>query len=151
MNFHDLLYELSQILGTQLKADLNNVCPIVIDEVYPVQIEMDISGDNVLLGAFICDLPPGKFRENILKDALKSCYETKNKRSVFGYCEKINKLALFENVANYDLNGEVLYERLAVFVERVKKWKSAIDSGKTSPPGEFEEPSTKKSRPLFGI
>lgn len=151
MNFNDLIYELSQILGEELKADLNQICPLVIDEDYHVQLEMDISGDSILIGSFICELPPGKFRENILKDALKAQFETKDKKSILGYCEQINKLALFENVPNYDLNGETLFERLCNFVEQVKEWKEAIDKGKTSPDGAFAQPTQKQGRPLFGF
>lgn len=151
MNFKDLLYELSQILGQDLKADLNQVCPLVIDETYHVQLEMDISGDSILMGCYMCELPPGKFRENILKDALKAGFDTKKEKSILGYCEQINQLALFEYVPNYDLNGQRLYEALCIFVDRVKDWKSAIDSGKTSPDGAFAEPTQKQGRPLFGI
>jgi hypothetical protein len=151
MNFNDLIYELSQILKTDLKADLNQICPLVIDEEYHVQLEMDISGDSILIGCFVCELPPGKFRENILKDALKASHETKNEKSVFGYCEQVNQLTLFENIPNYDLNGEILYNEICDFVDRVKEWKSAIDSGKTSPAGAFKEPTQKEGRPLFGI
>ena len=151
MNFNDLVYELSQILGEELKADLNQICPLVIEENLHVQLEMDISGESVLMGCFICELPPGKFRENILKDSLKAQFDSKLEKSVLGYCEQINQLALFQNVSNYDLNGEALYKELCSFVDRVKDWKSAIESGKTSPDGAFSEPTQKQSRPLFGI
>lgn len=151
MNFNDLMYELSQLLKEDIKPDLNQSCSLLINQTYSVQLEMDISGETLLMGCFICELPPGKFRENILKDALKAQFDTKNEKSILGYSEATNQLALFQNVYNYDLNGQILYDELCNFVDTVKEWKDAIDSGKTSPEGVFEQPTGKKERPLFGI
>ena len=71
-SFHDLIAELGEYIGEDLKVDLNMACSLEINNLIKVQIELDSPGEKILLMSLITELPPGKFRENILKDALKA-------------------------------------------------------------------------------
>ena len=68
-SFHDLIAELGEYIGEDLKVDLNMACSLEINNLIKVQIELDSPGEKILLMSLITELPPGKFRENILKDA----------------------------------------------------------------------------------
>ncbi len=150
-NFFDLIHELGEFLGEELKADPNQSITLGINETLKVQIELDPTGEKILLSSMITELPPGKFRENILKDGLKANFLAEDKIGILSYLEKENTLVLFHYLESHAITKEILHGALMLFIERATKWLSAIEAGRSSPEmGEIPE-GTEKKGAMFGF
>ncbi len=150
-NFHDLIHELGEYIGEDLKVDLNMACCLEINNLFKVQIELDSPGEKILLMTLITELPPGKFRENILKDALKANFLAEEKEGTLAYLEKENSLVLFYEIFTSAITREILYEHLMKFIKRATDWHSAIESGRSAPDSGEIPDSTEKKGNIFGF
>ena len=70
----DLLGTLLQELGksleiAELSPDENNSCLIELKNGQQIQLELDRSGQFFVIGADIGMVPPGKYRENLFRQA----------------------------------------------------------------------------------
>ena len=131
--FQELLWDLGEVIELPLHVDKNNACKIVIQEKLSIQLEMDSSHERLLAAAFISELPPGKFRENVLKEAMKT-NNSYHPFGIFAYIEKINSLILYHYLMADQLNGEKLADFLELFIEEAESWQSAISMGTPAPP-----------------
>ena len=129
--FHELLSSLGEQLKLALHPDKRGVCKLNFRNLVSVQIEYEPSRHRILMASFLCDVPPGKLRENILRDALKANFPFPEMGSL-GYCERNNKLALFLYVPLSELNGEKCAAILTTFIEKAKVWKEAVALGQTN-------------------
>lgn len=143
-NFADLTHELGELLDVDIRPDLNQMCRLLIDRKIVIHLEIDVVGEFILIVAIISELPPGKFRENILRSALKANYQTDTHPGIFAYVGRENQLILFEHVYAHGLTAEQLYDRINILVQRAKKWKDAIDAGMPAPPDPDEVPGAKE-------
>jgi len=130
--FEDLLVDLSELLDTELLADSNNACSIIFDETLEVQLELDESEENLIVYSSICPVPPGKFRENVLLQALKE-----NDKfpfiGILGYYEAETSLCLFNYLYFDDMTPDLLSSYLSLFVEYAFLYREAISKGQTTP------------------
>lgn len=150
--FEQIIQELGLLFGEEFHSYQNQVCTIEIDETVKVQIELHPLGDFLQVSAFVSELPPGKFREEILKNGLKANSLVGKNSSILAYTSKSNQLVLFQNIPTEGVTGDKLYERLTPFVKRVKAWKEAIDAGRPYPSTGEIPPSDDKNKPrLFGF
>jgi len=131
--FDHLLFELGNLLDVELHPDSNRSCLLVINDEYRVQLEMDKSEEALIFGSIICEIPPGKFRENVLKDSLKYNNLPPPRFGNLGYIEKINCLSLFDTLPIHSLKAQLVSEHLNTFIEKVILWKKAIQSNQTLP------------------
>lgn len=145
--FEGLLKELSAELGVTLHPDRRGACRLKINEQFHVQLECDAGHENVLVATFIGELPPGKFRENILKDALQA-NSPFPKNGILSYSERNNQLALFERLPLSNLNGNTLANFLAAFIEKATQWKNGIETGHTD---HLVERQNKQMNRPFGL
>lgn len=130
--FAELLKELSVHLGTELHIDHNGSCLVVFDDKIKVQLELDKDLENLIVFSSLCTIPPGKFRENVLTDALKE-----NDKfpfiATFSYLEKENSLAMFNFLYFAELHIESLISYLTTFVELATLYQDTLLHGQTSP------------------
>jgi len=145
----DLILELSDITGIPLEPDVMGGCKLIVENNYPVQFEMDHSGEYVSLVAFLTELDPGKYRENVLKDALKANHSLEN--GVLCYIGKERTLALYHKLIFHDLTAQELFEKLSIFIDKAKEWTDALSSGQSSPNGSFEETNTTSTERFMGL
>jgi hypothetical protein len=146
--FTRLLEELSFITGVSLHPELNDSCTIRINNLFSIQLKTDPGQEKLLIGCFICEIPPGKFQENVLKEALKENALPPPNPGIFAYVERNNHLVLYEYLLFQYLTGERLTEYLAYFIEKATAWYEAIKSGAPSPhPAEVIVPTP----PSFGL
>jgi hypothetical protein len=145
--FEELLNELGAELGITLHPDRKGACKLKINGILHVQIECDAHQENLLVATFICDIPPGKFRENILKDALKAngIFLT---NGTLAYSDRNNQLVLFSYFRMEILTGKKLAELLAAFVDKANHWRIGVETGHTS---HLVSTSTKPASGMFGI
>lgn len=144
--FAELLNELGQELGATLHPDRLGACKLKINDDITIQLECDGPHEKLLVASFICDVPPGKLRENILKDALKS-NAVFAETGTLGYSLRNNKLALFKYFKLSALTGKVLAEFILTFIDKIQKWRAAVESGTTA----TLAPTSSTSSGIFGL
>jgi len=130
--FQELLWDLGELMELPLHIDKNNVCKLLLDEKLELQLEMDPHGENLLVASFISEIPPGRFRENVLKEALKvnSSYHPFGS---FAFLEQKSSLILHQYLPTDHLSGEKLTEHLEVFIEEAEAWRAALEGGASAP------------------
>jgi len=130
--FSDFIKDLADLLSEDLYVDKNQACVIVYDDVIQVQLELDQLSQNLIVFSSVCTVPPGKFRENVLLDALKEndkfpCVAT------LSFFEPDSSLALHNFFDFLSLDANILVSYLSTFVDLCFLYRQAINSGQTSP------------------
>lgn len=142
-----LMDDLGHILNIPLYSDKKRAVRLNINGILHIQMESEDDRERILIAAFIHDIPPGKYRENTLKEALKS-----NSRfprtGTLSYSERNNQLALFEYVPLSELRAEKLADILANIIEKALAWRSAITQGVLPLAKETEQ---KVDRSIFNL
>jgi|SRR5579862_5526742 len=129
--FQELLVSLGQQLGLPLHPDKTGACRLNIRNLFSIQLEYEPARERILIASFLCEVPPGKLRENVLRDALKANFPYPEMGS-FGYSERNNKLSLFLYSPIHGLTGQKLAALLSSFIEKATKWKQAVEQGQTA-------------------
>ena len=129
--FEEILTNLSPIIGSPLQPDLRGACRLNMRNLLHVQLEFNPTEERILLATFIKEIPPGKFRENILKDGLRANWPHP-KNGTLCYCSRNNHLSLFTYVSIIQLTAQHLFEILTAFTTKAEEWKMAIDTGNTA-------------------
>jgi hypothetical protein len=122
-HFEQLLQTLGKIFHLKLRVDSLNACSIQIHKGLTVQLQPDISLENLWIFAKLPEVPPGKYGENLLKEALKANGKPDPRGAIFGYIHSTQQLALYQKYPMNLLNGERLAGAIGSFVELAKEWK----------------------------
>lgn len=138
--FQELLSELGKVFNLPLHTDRYHACSLQIPPLI-IQLQLDSAQENIILFSKLIELPPGKFRENVLKESLKANGLEIPKAGVLGYVASTNHLALFQKYPLAILNGERLAGFFGAFFEYGAAWNQAITQGQISPPGLIEMPN----------
>ena len=125
--FEELIAYISSQLGLSLQTDKGSICKLVIEESFHMQLEHESSYERLLIASFLAELPPGKFREDVLKAGLKANHPL-SRFGQFAYSEKNNALAYFVYLSDKE-SFEHIFDLLLVFIETAKTWKRAIERG----------------------
>lgn len=145
--FSSLLLELGQILEIQdLTPDSNNSSLLKLKNGVKIQIEPGKSEQFLIMGAQIGNIPPGRYRDNIFREALKA-NNVPPKNGIFAYSKKSDQLILFQMIPLEDLTGTKIHDYLVPFSEKVKLWQEAISRGEIPSIGL----TTSRSKGLFGL
>jgi hypothetical protein len=129
--FQEVLNQLSLLLDTPLYPDKKGACKLKVNENLYVQIEFQPEKQRLLLMSFICEIPPGKFRENVFKHALKTHYPMPD-GGILSYSEKNNQLCLFDFLSLEYISGQKILEALYPFITKAQTWRSSVESGQTA-------------------
>ena len=127
--FEEILTELGHLIALGILIR-RGVCQLNINDVFHVQIEFQPQKERLLLVCMISEVPPGKFRENILKDGLRANWP----RPLHGtlcYCEKNNNLCLFEARSLENITGQKLLDTLHAFIAKADSWRVGVEMGQT--------------------
>lgn len=149
--FDNLIEELADKLHADLYPSVDNVVSMRIEGSIKAQIEIDRKDDSMIICLFVAELPPGKFREHILKDALKANARILENRGVLAFVGKQNSLILFQRVETESTSSDDIIQILKHLTGRAKKWIDAIDSGHASPQEELPEQKSTKKGNMFGL
>ncbi len=141
--FEELLGALGKVFDLNLRIDRSNACSIQLRSLV-LQLQLDVSQENLWIFSKLIEVPPGRFRENVLKEALKANSLPDPRVGAFGYVAASNHLALFQNYPLTVLNGDRLAGLIGAFIEMAEGWRKAVASGQTAPP------STRQAKP-FGL
>ena len=145
----ELLSELGRIFQLSLHTDKYNACSIEIPPV-TIQLQLDSTQENLFLFTKIFELPPGKFREIVLLQALRANGLPDPRPGVFGYIAATNHLALHQRYPLQILNGERLAGLFGSFFELAELWYKALENGQSAPPSFSSSPGGFSGGP-FGI
>lgn len=131
--FEELLRELGNVFHLELHVDRQHACSIQIKPELIIQLQLDSSQENLWIFAKIAETPPGRFRENILKEAMKANALPDPRPGLFGFILAANQLAQFQKYPLNILNGERLSGLMGAFLEQAESWQSAIQNGQSAP------------------
>lgn len=131
--FEEILEALGKIFHLDLKIDQHHACSIAIENQITLQLQPDMAQENLFIFAKLIEIPPGKFRENVLKEALKANALPDPRIGSFGYIAPTNHLALFQKIPINLLGSEQLAAFIGAFIELGTRWKKAIASGLAAP------------------
>ncbi len=129
--FDSLLLELGEILKIEdLRLDDVGTCLIKFDTGLLVNIEPYRKGEFMLIVTKLGQIPRGRYREDVFREALKSNGKSNvGEHGIFAFGEQSNQLILFGLLSLKDLNGERIAAFLQPFMEKALLWKSTIESG----------------------
>jgi len=132
VKFDELVKYLSEQLDIELEPETDDNITIEIDDQFRIQLEMDRGNQCLFIIAFIQDLYPGKFRENVFLHALKANHLPERSGS-FGFYYEENKITFHRFFPSLDLNGEVILSFLTEIIYVAKSWRAAFDNGRPGP------------------
>jgi hypothetical protein len=131
--FEELLQALGKVFHLPLHIDRSNACSIQLHGQLVIQLQPDMTQEYLWIFSKVVEIPPGKFRENVLKEALKANALPDPRAAVLAYMAGTSHLALFQKYPLKVLNGERLAGLVGSFVEMADSWQKAILSGQSSP------------------
>lgn len=146
--FAELIQELGDFLQIPLHVDRNGTCTLQVHHKARIQMQVDVSGKKLWMASIAIELPPGKFRENVLKEGLKANHLPDPRPLICGYVGPNNHLAFYQAFPLEVLNGERLAGFFGAFLTETESWIQAIEQGRPAPI--VTEPDLGSSRP-FGI
>ncbi len=130
--FHNLLQELGPLLDLDLIPDTRRACTLSYQNRLFLQMETDAYEKYLLAACRICELPPGKFRENVLAHALQ-CNNLYPLVATLSYSSKYNALTLCASLLLESLTGQTLLPWVAQWIQIADSWKKAIEAGQSAP------------------
>lgn len=131
--FEQLIRGLSVTFDDAIGTDDGRTCRFRVNDKFSIQLELDPGQEKILVGSLICEVPPGKFRENVLKEALKDNSEPPPKHGILAYLDRNNFLALYEYLPLRTLTPETMMTYLVLFIEKAEAWHTAVHGGVMSP------------------
>jgi hypothetical protein len=129
--FEELLKELSPLVGFPLHIDHHHVCCLWAGDTLKVQIEQNKEG-HITLAAFLSELGPGKFREEVFKESLKANGQF-IPGGVLSFSSKNNQLVLHHFVLREIMNAQNVFESMTALIHYGLQWQTALNEGKTAP------------------
>lgn len=145
--FTDLLQGLGKIFSVHLQPDRNNACLIQINKTIQIQIQLDTTEENLILGSKVCTVLPGKFREDVLRNALEH-NALPDSLGYLGFIQETNTLVLFTFVYFRGQSPEIIAKVIEEFLQVIISWKEAIAS---NTPGPIIRPVMTSTPPIFDI
>lgn len=126
----NLLESLGKVFGMNLHRDKAGGCALQIRKGIVIELQTNESMEKLLIATRIVEVPPGKFREEVLLHALKSNGQKEQQVGTFAFLEKNNILFLFQYYPISILNGERLASMLGPFIGLAEKYRNAVLSGR---------------------
>ncbi len=132
--FGVILQEIGKNLQVaDLHPDRNNSCLIKLKNGLHVQMEIDRTGQFLILGSDLGAPPPGRLREALFKEALRANGLPPPRNGIFAYSTRSEHVVIYESFNLKDLNGEKVVAVLEPFAEKAFTWKEAIAKGDIPP------------------
>src|SRR5574338_965834 len=124
--FGAILEELSTILKIKLTPDKNNACLVKFPTGLMVQMDYDEQKERVIILSTLGTPAPGRYQENVYREALKANGLPPPKTGIFAYSKKQDALVLFDTLPLADLTGQKIADFLVPFMQKAETWRGAI-------------------------
>lgn len=147
--FAEIMKELEPHLQIDTTPDSNDACRFRIDGTLPVQIELNHSTGFLMICSEIGELPPGRYREDVFRSALRENGKPFPRFGDFGYSKKNHNLVLYDSLPLDTVDGESLFNHLLVLSQKARTWQDSIQRGEV--PGDKVETKLPGPEGLFGL
>ena len=127
--FDNLIQELGAALKIKLKPDKNNACLLRFKNGMQIQLEADSRSEKLILASDLGQIPQGRYRENIFREALKANGLPPPRNGIFAYSKKNESLVLCDSIPLEELTGTKLADYIHSFIQKGELWKNAITRG----------------------
>lgn len=145
-----LLEETKQFLKIdKLAPDSNNSCLIKFPKGPPIQIEMDKTGNYLMIACDFGEIPAGPYRENVFREALKANGKPFPHTAEFAFSKQANKLVMTKLLPVQNLRGEAIADAISSFQEIAIKWQDSLSRGEI--PSSLEGAYQSSSPKMFGM
>ena len=131
--FGALIEELAAATKMKLAPDSHGSVMIRYKDKLRVYIEPDVLGETVSLLIEIGPPGEGKYRETILREALRANGQPFPRLGTFSYGQKKESLLIFETVPIEDLTGARLSELITQLADKARVWRDSVARGETPP------------------
>ena len=125
----DLLPYLEEALDVDLHVDENGACKILLNDKIAIQLELDQNESHLILGSYLTELPPGRFKEMVLKAALKANYGKDKGFGNLAFIPKTSTLFLYDAIPLAFFSEEKLFDYFHQFLTKALNWKESLESG----------------------
>lgn len=127
--FDSLLEELGRAIETaDLAPDQNNSCLLKMPTGVMIQLEVDDTGDNIIIGSDLGEVPVGRYREDVLREALKTNGMPPPRNGTLAFSKDSEHLILFKTLSMKDLTGNKIADALNPLAEKALFWKLALEN-----------------------
>lgn len=132
-SFELFLEDLGRLLDLPLKPDRFGSCTLLINKKLTVQLEMDSQKGFLQIASSLYEIPPGKYRENVLLCSLKSNQFPDIKNGILAFSLKNFKLVLCHSIPLETASAQKVFTFLPPFIKKALEWKEALESGYPAP------------------
>jgi len=131
--FRQILYDFGDLVAEELYIDDQGVCRLFLNEKFPLQLELDQSEEMLIMISSIAEVPPGKFREQVMKEAMKENELMRGKDGVLGYVLQRNMLTFHYQYPLEQVTGTFLADLLETLIPKIEAWYDALARGSAGP------------------
>jgi hypothetical protein len=150
--FSALIEELSSATKIKLAPDAHNACTIRYPDKLGVRMDPDPSGEFLYVLVEVAKPGEGKYRENIMQEALRANGLPPPRKGIFCFNLKKDLLLLFDQVPFEELTGQQLADVLESLCQKARIWRDAISRGEVPSYDAGESPrAASRSEGMFGI
>ena len=146
--FGAILKEFETYFNCPLVPDANDSCLITLGIGISLQIELDRYG-LVLIGCRLGAVHMGRYRDNLIREALKSNEITLPSTGVIGFSQKSSQLILFMKINPLFFSVHQILAVMPPFIAKAKQWTDAIAKGVV--PTIIPTSSSNKPSGIFGL
>lgn len=148
--FKILLDELSQVLSIRLEPDVHNACRLQFKDSLVLTMQPNPTLETLRVIVEIATPGQGRYRETLLKEALRSNGLPPPHIGIFAYSPKTDSLLLCDQIPMEELNGLRLSESIKQLSEKAREWRECISRGET-PIVRGTHPSGSTGEGVFGL
>jgi hypothetical protein len=150
--FDSILQELGNAIGIEdLHLDEAGTCLIKFESGLEVYIEPFEKDAFMLLSTNIGEVPAGRYREDVFREALKANGLPAPRFGTFAFSDQSDQLILFGLLSLRELNGEKIAVFLHPFAEKALLWKTAIAGGDVPVADTMTTSQTTGPAGMFGL
>ncbi|MCB1149051.1 MAG: CesT family type III secretion system chaperone [Chlamydiia bacterium] len=126
-DFGKVLEMINSTLGTNLDPKTTEAVDLEFQG-NKLKIQTNETRENVLVIADLGEVPPGRYRQDVLKQALRANGYPPPNIGILGFSERSEHLYLFASYPVYAFTKEKLKSILEPFVMKVQLWTDALKS-----------------------
>lgn len=127
--FGSLMEELGKLIHIKLVPDRYNSCLIKYKNGLKVQIQIEPSQEILMFCSELGQLVAGRYRENVMREALKANGLPEPPKGLFAFSQKTENLVLYGQISLHDLTAPAVHEFLEQFLKKAMIWYDAIAQG----------------------
>ncbi|KIC75879.1 putative type III secretion chaperone SycE [Neochlamydia sp. TUME1] len=151
-NLESLLKDLGEKIElSHLEPTGNNNITLLLKGNNEVVLQKHNSQPYLIISFEILELPIGRFRENIFREALKFNHLNKAHEGIFAFSKKTQMFFLFDMLPFDEISGEQVNAIMQNLSEKVTLWKEALNRGEIPTIGFSSLTSPEGAGSFFGI